>query len=642
MDNLIGPILKDDELFSVLDTSNKNLLEIQKLYTSGDIINAKTALCRYVRENLNTTAYYSIPGKTPSNTLSESARLRADRAISHYMVSCGTPMQFDGPVDWFANPTFNQYKEWTWQLSRHPEIAAAAAAYKTTKEEKYAEGAVELLHSWIKQAIRPEKDVNSYATKCWRTIECGIRLLGAWPSIIHNLIDSPAFTDEVLIDVLKSLYEHGIRLEEHPTHGNWLIMELDGLINLGVMFPFFDRSKEWVARSVETFAKEMTSQIHPDGFQYELTTNYHSVVMTNTSVVIGVLEAYNYPVPKELYDAMDLMCELFVKLTMSGGLISDVNDGRRSPVKNYLSSYIKYYRNKEVGKYIMSDYKEGTPPSYNSILLENSGIVIFREGWDHNAVTAHFDAGKFGRGHQHEDKLSLLVYAGGKVLLTEGNTYAYDDSPMRRYVLSTYAHNTATVNDMGQNRRKNFKWSDEMISSVEPVKLLSTKTIDKATGEYNEGYGPDLYPVKHKREVIFVKKPAQGIPFFIVNDTFESENNDDYQILWHVESEEVKVEGNVISNDDLTLILGADVSEVSIVKGQEEPIFQGFTARTAKQLDYYPIPTVVATARGKKARAITVIIPKSDGKSAIKGMTYNNEGVTITYSNGEKDSFAIE
>ena len=641
MENLIGPILTDEELFEALNSKDKRLQQIKKSIPSVGIDRAKADLCDYVRGTLNKEAFFKIPSKKQPDTLSDSLRAEAERALEHYMISCGTPMKFEGPVDWFANPTFNQYKEWTWQLSRHPEITNAARAYYITKDEKYAEGAVELLHSWIKQAVRPESDVGSYQTLCWRTIEAGIRLLHAWPLIIHALIDSPAMTDEVLIDVLKSLYEHGVRLEEHPTHGNWLIMELDGLINLGLMFPYFEKSERWLARSVETFAKEMTSQIHLDGFQYELTTNYHSVVMTNTMTVIEVLEAYDYKVPEEMYDALNKMTEVYIKLRMSGGLIPDINDGRMANIKSFVARYISLYPDKEIAQFIMTDGKEGKKPEYLTTVLENSGVVALRRDWEINSTTAIFDGGKFGRGHQHEDKLNLLIYSGGKVIITEGNNYAYDDSEMRRYVLSTYAHNTVTVNNMGQNRRSTFKWCDEMISSVEPLTVERCESFDRAQATYDEGYGKDLYQATHTREVIFVKSPKVGEPYFIVTDLISAEDENEYQVLWHINSEDIEIEGKKAENDEIKMLFDGDICRIDKIKGQEGPIFQGFTARSAKQLDYYAIPTVIPVCVGKTVRSLSVICPKANAEAAVSTAKLEGNKVIITYNNAEKEAFDV-
>ena len=62
----------------------------------------------------------------------------ADRVCTGELISCGTPCQFGDQVDWFANPTYNQYAEWTWQLSRHNEWKILALVYRKTGDERYA------------------------------------------------------------------------------------------------------------------------------------------------------------------------------------------------------------------------------------------------------------------------------------------------------------------------------------------------------------------------------------------------------------------------------------------------------------------------------------------------------------------------
>ena len=86
----------------------------------------------------------------------ESVAQAAERILNNELISCGTPHQFEGQVDWFLNPTFNQYREWTWQLSRHPEWAILAERYRQTGDERYAEGFVRFFTSWVRQAVVPE------------------------------------------------------------------------------------------------------------------------------------------------------------------------------------------------------------------------------------------------------------------------------------------------------------------------------------------------------------------------------------------------------------------------------------------------------------------------------------------------------
>ena len=99
------------------------------------------------------------------------------------------------------------------------------------------------------------------------------------------------------------------------------------------------------------------------------------------------------------------------------------------------------------------------------------------------------DAAPFGRGHQHEDKLNLLIYAQGKYLLTEGGNYAYDDSEMRRYCLSSRAHNTVLVDHKGQNRRASYVWEDSDIEKLSGMKWGIGDSCDWAEGCYDGAYG---------------------------------------------------------------------------------------------------------------------------------------------------------
>ena len=84
-----------------------------------------------------------------------------------------------------------------------------------------------------------------------------------------------------------------------------------------------------------------------------------------------------------------------------------------------------------------SEGKQGKSPAVTSCAFDYAGYYIMRTSWKPDAVWALFDGGPFGYGHQHEDKLNVLLHAYGRLLLTEGGNYAYDTSEMRKYVLST-------------------------------------------------------------------------------------------------------------------------------------------------------------------------------------------------------------
>ena len=214
MNTEIGPLLSDKIFFGeLLNCSLPGLEGIPSAAASGDYTECRHQFGVYVRSMFQPEVFLRTlkDGTTPE--LTAELTDNAQKACRHYMVSCGIPCDFNGQVvDWFSNPTYNQYCEWPWQLSRHAELKTLTKAYRATHDETYAQACAELFDSWVKQAVAPIPPCGGGETLCWRTIECGIRMGVVWPEIIHSFCNSPAFTDDILTDWCKSVWEHGERL----------------------------------------------------------------------------------------------------------------------------------------------------------------------------------------------------------------------------------------------------------------------------------------------------------------------------------------------------------------------------------------------------------------------------------------------
>ncbi len=102
------------------------------------------------------TIPFEMAGKCGVSSGGERRR-HADGLRSMFYVSVGVPCNFgaENQVDWVANPTYNGYGEWTWQLSRHNEWKILARVYRKTGDEKYAKACADLFESWVKQAVFP-------------------------------------------------------------------------------------------------------------------------------------------------------------------------------------------------------------------------------------------------------------------------------------------------------------------------------------------------------------------------------------------------------------------------------------------------------------------------------------------------------
>ena len=142
MEEIKGPRLTDEQFFGeCLDLNQEDLKEVGAWVKQRDYGKARHAFAEHVRESLQPDRFFTIPFEWPENIFfypGESEEEIADRVCTGELISCGTPCKFGDHVDWFANPTYNKYAEWTWQLSRHNEWKILARVYRKTGDEKYA------------------------------------------------------------------------------------------------------------------------------------------------------------------------------------------------------------------------------------------------------------------------------------------------------------------------------------------------------------------------------------------------------------------------------------------------------------------------------------------------------------------------
>ncbi len=660
---LTGPRLSDVDFFTkCIDTSRPGLAGIPELVRKGDFAEARRVFAADARASLQPERYLATvrPSRRENQYTyhGESLEDAAERILRLELISCGVPMQFEGTVDWFANPTYNQYKEWTWQLSRHWEWDLLAELYAQKPDERYAEGFVRLFQSWVRQALVPENAPGN-DTLCWRTIETGIRMGRPWPRALHTFYQSPHFTDAVLVDWYKSLWEHGWRLRNfHRTH-NWLIMEMNGLCHIAVLYPQFTDAPEWLDYSVHKLVRELDTQVYADGMQFELSTGYHQVNIRNYLLAWHVMEAYGVAIPDAFRTVLEKMHTANVRLMMPDGRLPDLNDGHWLKVAPLMEDAVKHYPDRADYRWVLSSGKEGAPPAEKSLAFGNCGYYVMRTGWEPDAIWAFFDGGDFGYAHQHEDKLNVLLNAYGRLLLTEAGNYAYDSSEMRKYTLSTRGHNTIRVDGQDQNRRTAFwQWLSGPPTEAEVIDLLNSPNeaiwvvsdaYDLAEAEYNEGYGPDAdRTVTHRRRLIFVKQPPAPLtPFFLVIDrlTPADDQPHDYQARWHFNTDAaIPASENplaVISQDagqpNLAVIL-ADRPGVAgtVITGQEEPEWAGWKAYGQVQGEHLPAPTVDYRWTGSGAqRTVTLLYPTPAGATCpVVRVMMEGESITLILSDG--------
>ena len=642
--------ITDERFFcEELDTSVKGLEGIDENYKNNGLASAEKQLADFVYANMRSDDYFKTPYYERENAWyhkGEDDYAVCERVMKYRMISCDYEYQFEGGrIDWEFNPTPNGLKEWTWQLSRHHEWRCLAHCYKETGDRKYAKAYVDFLMSWCEQAICPEKAPGG-ATQCWRTLEAGLRMIKIWHYCFFTFYKCPEVTDHVIATYMKSVWEHGYRLRPSTSAANWLTTELTGLAHIGMLYPFFKNSAEWKAYALRRLDEEIDLQFYPDGFHYELTTGYHGVVTANYRYLLDICDALGEKLPDGLFGKLEGMYDMFPKLVAPDWKTPALNDGGRAGAVAGCADGARYFPDRSDYKYFASGGKEGTPPDYTSAAMPYSGMAAMRTDWSRDAVWFFMESAPFGRGHQHEDKLNVLMYAYGKDVLPDAGSYSYDSSEMRKFILDTRAHNCALVDGQGQRRRKTYRWTNDMIKQRSNLKWHFTGAIDTVEGEYNEGYGEELIKVTQTRKAVFFKEGVGGsAPFALVIDRFKSDDGlpHEYAVTYQMDIQPYTVNDGVYTadhGDGVTMSVVGSV-DPDIVVAQKEPIYMGWRPRHGEggvDREHYPAPCLRYIASGMSARVVTALCPARNGAVTVVGIVSESDPesyrITLKLSDG--------
>jgi hypothetical protein len=572
----------------------------------------------------------------------------AERVLKHQVTVVGIPHTFGRDIDWGFNPTtapgskYDRDHEWTWQLNRHSEWATLARAYQATGDERFAREFDAQFADWVRECPVPADGADQQAYSKWRTIEAGIRMFATWPSAFVIFRTSPSLRDETLIAMVKSMVEHGRYLRRHPTTGNWLTMEMNGLYHVGVLLPFVKEAGDWRNFAAARLSAELDAQVYPDGAQIELTPGYHNVALNSFLGPVDMATAYGYSLPDGYLARLERMFAYDLWAMRPDRDTPRWNDSWHVNVPGTLSKGFSLFRGRKDFQWIATDGREGTPPDHTSHFFPYAGQVVMRSGWERDALFLGFEAGPFGYGHQHEDKLGIVIFGYGKDLLVEGGSYAYDASKWRRYVLASAAHNVVLVDGQGQVRaglpRQNY-----VADGPVDLHFRSNERYDYARAVYDDGFGRrDRRPARHIREVLFLKAER----LFLVRDALESLDGKPhlYEALWHLDVNAVDVDAEKGIAE--TREQGANVRIVPfcdkglkarMVKGQETPTVQGWMPLRHGIRGVRPIPTVVYECQSAEpVTLLTVFQPLRDGKEdRVVSVSHAAGNAHITYASGK-------
>ncbi len=638
--------MTDADLFAALDLERPELAAVHEAVAAEDYPRARHELAQYYRTREG--KYWRLGPDDPPEDVGNVEQMREwgqrllDRDPSLL------PWTEDGGLDWLTDPNAaNKPRMYFWSSMTN-------AYYALEQPEAMVPIWTDLLRSWVAQVPMVANDAY------WNGMVAGIRMRGGWPDTFQAFIGSDALGDDDVILFLKSLLQQArYTRETHWPTGNQLAFAMVGLYTSGVVFPEFTEATDWREFTVQTALDDLAAGYLPDGMGVELSPGYHAFYYNYLRMADLAQEVGRTDDPRlqELVTRAERLYEPYVFLTGPDGMMPAYQDGGRPSARERLAEAFGRYPHRADYQFIATAGAEGEPPAFTSIAMPYAGYIAMRSGWEADANYFGFDVGPIGWTHAHQDKLNLIGWAWGRLLLIDPARGSYADTPISNYTMDSFAHNTALVDGRPQRRR----WRDPNPTQMpyqprEDFSFETTDAWDRATGVYEGSYGmvgaSNAYPYSegsnflegwvqpatHHRRVLFVKPDI-----LIVADTLTPLDGaaHDYELRWHLDSLQVSplADGLAMATADegqpnlLVAPLTTEGLTVTSACGQTEPEILGWKLYGTEP---EPITTVQHRRSGEGVvEFVTLLLPLRPGQATPEvSVAWEGNLATLTLGDG--------
>ncbi len=447
--------------------------------------------------------------------------LRAHMLVRH---------QFGSDVDWHIQ--FFADLESTVSLNFQPFIRNLATAYRETGDPKYAEHAARLMWSWYRQCPVPN---HRQYTGPWRTLEVGGRPWRVWLDVIGYLGQTAPFDDATHAMLARSRLEHMRYLTAFcGGPNNWYQVEASGLAVAALCSPELTLADAYLRIALRRLKWINSVAYYDDGFQFELSHGYHAFPTMAITSVVRAAQARGVALPADFVRLVEKAHEMYLYASQPDHILPMFNDCSPQPTDPapFLRGAAEMFPRADF-RWGGSHGQEGTAPDHTSHAWHSAGYYVMRDKWGEDGQFLFFDGAPWGASHQHEDKLTFTLYAGGRLLIGDPNIYSYSPTELTHYFKASRSHNVVMADGRGQARR--FR-PEARLSTLGRNEWVSEPGFDFVSSEYLEGFAPDPFPgrgdasevdtsIAHRR-AIFYANPPKRAGYWILCDLLRGQDTE--------------------------------------------------------------------------------------------------------------------
>jgi hypothetical protein len=390
-------------------------------------------------------------------------RFPKQSSVSSYSARMPDDVRWNNP-----DPRNARGVEFLHALHRHDWFDELAHSYRYTGNARFARELTHQIADWSIENPTSQAPANWSLRdrKAW-WFDTAIRV-DQWMWAYFAMLDSPLWTPAANSLFLHKLVQQGDVMEQIlpdvVEYGSNKTLALGRSLHaLGLVFPEFDHAQIFETEGRRVLFRSMDAQLYDDGSHVEQSPGY-AVLIADDLLEARLLDAINgvdwaNARNRKLSNAINTIWQTLTpdsrrpaigdtyRLPVSGLFLraSLIQESTIWPTPRPSLKDIWLLGPDKVARYMGNQTIEKIGHRGATYSLPDSGLSIMRSGNDKYARQLTFDAGPKGGGHGHFDLLGIELYGYGKPLVADPGAFVYDDSPSRRWVVSTAAHNTIGV-----------------------------------------------------------------------------------------------------------------------------------------------------------------------------------------------------
>lgn len=333
--------------------------------------------------------------------------------------------EWDGDVtDWTADP----FEDANWRFQRD------SLRWLNPLRWAALEGDANAQTEWLR------------VTRSW--FDTNVPVATAVPGVWKNMVDGNRAIQLALGAPLvpagsnwfvELLEVHRDRLidEANIVHKNHGMHQHAGLLVTGAIL----RDHEAMRTAVDRMRDQFLVTFDEEGSDDEGSVAYHQMNIIWWRTLWERARREGFAKPPGVDERLERACNVLAQIALPNGQLPQIGDTVRGSVGAGLS---------EATDYLRSQGAKGTRPSGNTLVLKR-GVIVSRSGWgetrplrsESHAIIRYGDD---IRGHSHQDRGSVHIYADGVRWLVDGGFHSYQmRHPARLHAISRAAHNLASL-----------------------------------------------------------------------------------------------------------------------------------------------------------------------------------------------------